>query len=261
MSAVDGLWYSPPTFPNLSLHDVHVWRAALDPPAERILQLANTLSSEERSRAERYYFEKDRQRFIVGRGLLRTILGSYLGIEPAEIQFCYSDRGKPALASSLSSPPTKGEQRGDSEMLRFNLSHSSNVVLYAFAQNREIGIDVERIRSIPEIEKLAERFFATGENAALLALPTEQRSRAFFNCWTRKEAYIKALGDGLALPLDRFEVTLAPGEPAELVSIEGDRANTNRWSLQELYPGDGYVGAIAVEGCDWQMSCWQWSDY
>jgi 4'-phosphopantetheinyl transferase len=264
MNAVDGSWCTPPTFPTLSLHDVHVWRANLDQSAERIQQLAQILSSDEKARAERFYFEQHRQRFIVGRGLLRTLVGSYLGLVPAQLQFTYGDRGKPTLATLPSppqnSPPQSKGGQGGVQTLRFNLSHSSNLVLYAFTLNREIGIDIEQIRPMPELEQLSQRFFSPQENAALLALPPEQRNGAFFNCWTRKEAYIKAMGDGLALSLDRFEVSLAPGEPARLVSIDGDTQLARRWSLQELNPGAGYAAAIATEGHDWQMSCWQWSE-
>ncbi len=262
MSTLDGLWCTPSTFPTLSIDDVHVWRAELDQPVWRLQQLAQVLSPEEIKRAERFYFEQHRQRFIVGRGLLRTILSNYLGLEPAELHFHYGDRGKPSLAESsgnfLASPLLKGTE-GSLRTLRFNLSHSCDLALYAFTLNREIGIDIEQIRPI-EMEQLSQRFFAPQESAVLLALPAEQRSQAFFNCWTRKEAYIKARGDGLALPLDRFEVTLAPGELARLVSIEGDRSLAGYWSLQELNPGTGYAAAIAVEGQDWRMSCWQWPE-
>jgi 4'-phosphopantetheinyl transferase len=258
MTTLDGLWCSPSTFPTLSTDDVHVWRAELDQPTWRLQQLAQVLSTEEINRAERFYFEQHRQRFIAGRGLLRTILSYYLGIEPAQLQFYYGHRGKPSLAESNVSP-LLGKTEGSRRTLHFNLSHSGDLGLYAFTLNREIGIDLEKIRSI-EMEQLSQRFFAPRENAVLLALSAQQRIQAFFNCWTRKEAYIKARGDGLALPLDQFEVTLAPGEPARLVSIEGDRSLAERWSLQELNPGAGYAAAIAVEGHDWHMSCWQWPE-
>ena len=241
------MWGPPPAELALSSADVHVWRAPLDQPASRILQLANVISADERARAERFYFERDRKHFIVGRGLLRTILGCYLGIESNRLEFWSGSHGKPALAETSA--------RGT---LRFNLSHSQGLVLYAVTRDREIGIDLERIRPIAEAEQIAERFFSARENALFRALPPSQKLEAFFNCWTRKEAYIKAIGDGLARPLDRFDVSLVPGEPARLLRVEGDSREACRWCLQALTPAAGYAAALAVEGRGWHLACWEW---
>jgi 4'-phosphopantetheinyl transferase len=218
----------------------------LNLPASQIHRLRHTLAADELERAERFHFEKDRQHFIAGRGLLRLILGHYLDTTPSQLRFHYSDYGKPALVLSPRQAP-----------LNFNVSHSYGLALYAVTLGREVGLDVEKIRSDLEYEEIAERFFSPRESAVLLRLPTEVKPRAFFNCWTRKEAYIKARGEGLSLPLDQFDVSLAPGEPARLLDVRGDPQEASRWSLQALKPVSGYVAALAVEGSDWHLKCWQ----
>ncbi len=242
-------WCPPPENLTLGNDEVHVWRAFLDLPASQVQSLQQTLVAEELRRAERYYFQKDREHFIVARGLLRAILGRYLRIEPSQLRFCYGPHGKPELA---------GQTGG--EALRFNVSHSHGLALYALTRDRKIGVDLERIRPDLADEKIAERFFSPREVAVLRALPTNMQPEAFFACWTRKEAYLKARGEGLALCLDQFDVSLAPGEPAALLSTNGDPQEVSRWSLQELDPGPGYVAALAVEGHAWQLKCWQWPD-
>ena len=138
------------------------------------------------------------------------------------------------------------------------MSHSQGLALYAITREREIGVDIEHVRPVPEAEQIADRFFSARESAVFRALPPSQKPKAFFNCWTRKEAYIKAIGDGLAWPLDQIEVSLALGEPARLLSIAGDPISAKRWELQELTPACSYVAALAVEGHNWRISCWQW---
>ena len=243
------LWGPPPAELALPDNEVHVFCACLDQPASRLQELAQTLSESERIRAERFHFEKDRKRFIIARGLLRTILGCYLDIEPSRVQFCYGSYGKPALA----------ETSGPSA-LRFNLSHSHFLALYAVTNQREIGVDIEHLRPMREAEQIAKRFFSARENAVFRELPPSQKDEAFFNCWTRKEAYLKAIGSGLAEPLEQIEVTLAPGEPARLLSIPGATHTAERWFLQHLMPASSYVGALAVEGHNWHLECWHWSD-
>ena len=207
--------------------------------------MAQTLSADERVRAERFYFEHDRKRFIIGRGLLRTILSRYLDIEPLRLQFCYQSHGKPVLADF------------GAGKLHFNLSHSQGLVLYAVTGEQGIGIDIEYVRPLPEADQIVKRFFSARESAVFKALPTAQKPQAFFNCWTRKEAYLKAIGDGLACPLDRVEVSLTPGEPPRLLSIAG--TPLDHWTLQELTPACSYVGALAVRGQNWHIACWRWS--
>ncbi len=240
-------WGFPPATIMLSSNEVHVWRAFLDEaPAQRDSFL-HTLAEDERTRAQRFYFQTDRERFITAHGVLRAILGCYLNREPNCLSFCYSSHGKPALV---------WESGGDA--IRFNMSHSQGVALYAVTRGREIGIDLEFIRCDLEVEQIAERFFSPCEIATLQALPIYLRKYAFFLCWARKEAYIKARGEGLSIPLNQFDVSLIPGEPAALLSTRPDADEALRWSLRELTVASGYSAALAVEGRGWTLSCWQW---
>ena len=243
-------WPSPPVELALGSDAVHVWRADLDPPDWQLQRLRCTLAAGELDRAGRYRFERERRRFIAARGMLRDVLGHYLHVEPGQVRFCTTGNGfgKPALA------PSPGRAT-----LRFNLAHSGGLALCAVAQGREVGVDLEQIRLVDEADQIAERFFSARECATIRALPSRTRQAAFFTCWTRKEAVVKAWGTGLALPLDRFDVSLTPGEPARLLRVRGDARECARWSLQELAPGTGYVAALAVEGGGWQLRCWQWS--
>ncbi len=244
----DPPWSFPPRSLILGKDEVHVWRAALDVKASRVQSLRRTLTADERSRAERFHFPKDSEHFIVARGLLRAILGRYLDVEPSQLRFSYSPYGKPSLARESGA--------GD---LCFNVSHADGLALYAVTRGRDIGIDVERIRADFANEQVAEQFFSPQEVAALRALPGSMQSLAFFNCWTRKEAYIKARGEGLSLPLDQFDVSLTPGVTAALLRTNSDPQEASRWRIQELAPGTGYVSAQAVKGHHWRLKCWQWS--
>jgi 4'-phosphopantetheinyl transferase len=234
--------------PPLDRGKVHLWQAQLDPLATYFERFEDSLSSDERQRAERFRFQRDRRRFIVARALLRILIGRYLQKEPAQVQFNYGPNGKPSLAGD------------DNAALRFNLSHSEGLALYAVTRGREIGVDVEYIGKNLDIGTLAERFFSPREIAALKSLPDHEKHRAFFACWTRKEAYLKARGDGLSVALDSFSVLLNPDEPPVLLSVEGDPEETSRWSLLELDPGPSYVAALAVEGHNWRLRSWQLTD-
>ena len=244
----DTPWSSPPKKLILGHDEVHVWRAALNTKESSIQSLRRTLSADERARAERFHFQKDRDQFTVARGVLRVILGRYLGVEPSQLRFSYSLYGKPSLASESCA--------GD---LCFNVSHARGLALYAVTRGRDIGIDVERVRADLADEQVAEQFFSLREVAELRTFSGSVRSLAFFNCWTRKEAYIKARGEGLSLPLDQFDVSLAPGGPAILLSTAGNPQEAFRWSLRELTPGAGYVAALVAEGNSWRLRCWQWT--
>ncbi len=240
-------WRPAPDDLRLASDEVHVWRASLVQVPAQIRRFQDSLAADERARAERLYFQPHRERLIVARGALRAILGGYLNRAPESLTFCYGSRGKPALVPDSSR-----------DAIRFNVSHSGNVALYAVTRAREVGIDVELIRPWRPVEQLAERFFSRRELDTLRALPADLRTHAFFLCWTRKEAYIKARGEGLALPLNQFQVSLIPGEPAALLSDERDPLEVHRWSLQELMPGPGYVAALAVEGHGWSLCNWDW---
>lgn len=244
------LWSSPPKPLMLPEEEVHVWGAVLDAPVAYVEQLRLVLSDDELRRAEHLVFEKDRYRFIIARGILRTLLGRYLEMEPSKLRFVYSPYGKPALASNPST-----------EILRFNLSHSGQIVLYAFARKRAVGIDIEQVRTDIEYEQIAAHVLSPYEQHSLRNVLSAQKARAFFNCWTRKEAYIKARGEGLSLPLTQFDVSLAPGDPARLLATRDDPPEASRWSLQELTSVPGYVAALAVAGHDYHHRCWWWQEY
>jgi 4'-phosphopantetheinyl transferase len=240
-------WSLPPESLKLAHDEVYVWRASLDQAASQVQNLWQTLTAEARARAERFYFPRNREHFIAARRVLRAILGRYLNRHPSALRFCHTPYGKPVLTA---------ESGG--ETLRFNVSHSHGLALYAIARSRELGINVEHIRPDLADEQIAEPFFSAREVVVLRALPSHMRTAAFFHCWTRKEAYIKGRGEGLSLPLEQFDVSLIPGEPAALLSTQGDPCEAWRWSLQELIPGPGYMAALAVEGHHWRLACWQW---
>jgi len=242
------VWNNPPATLSLGSDEVHVWRASLHLEASRLESLLPTLAEDERARAARFYFPKDRDHFVAGRGILRALLARYLGAHPADLRFRYSPKGKPALVPEF-----------DAGALRFNVSHSHGLALYAVTRGHDLGVDVERIQPRLE-ERIAERFFSPREVAALQTLPPPLQHEAFFACWTRKEAYIKATGEGLSLGLDQFAVSLVPGEPAALLWTEGDPQEARRWCLHALDPGPGYAAAICVGGHDWRLACWQWTE-
>lgn len=246
-------WELPPPVTALPGDEVHVWRARLDASPERVRSLLDLLAPDERERAVRFHFQRDHDRFTVARGLLRGILGGYLGsgpehssLGPERLRFEYGAQGKPSLAAEHNPAG-----------LRFNVSHSEGVALFAVTRGREVGVDVERVSARVSCEEIAGRFFSPREVEDLRALPPPLREAAFFNCWTRKEAYIKARGEGLSLPLDGFDVSLAPGEPAALLANRLDPEEVARWSLRELRPWPGFAAALAVEGRGWRLKCWR----
>jgi 4'-phosphopantetheinyl transferase len=241
-------WCSPPQELRLGRDEIHLWRASLRQPAEVIADLRRSLSSDEQARAGRYHFEEHRTHFTVARGILRAILGRYVKLPPAEIRFRYGPFGKPALAAECAR----------NCRLHFNLGHSEGLALYAVSWGLAVGVDLELVRPALAGYEVAERFFAPPELDALSALPPEGQTEAFFNCWTRKEAFIKATGLGLSLPLDRFVVSVAPGEPAALRSINGNPRLAARWTLRDLIPTAGYVGALAAARRECKIKPWQW---
>ena len=243
------VWSPPPGELALENNEVHVWRAAADPTGLPLEDLRQTLNASEQARAERFAFRTDRDRFITRRGRLRAILGRYLAVDARRLEFTYGADGKPALA-----PPFAGTH------LRFNVSNSAGLILYAVTQGREIGVDLEAIQPAIAQERIPERFFSSREVAALRALPVDAQAGAFFACWTRKEAYVKATGEGLTLRLDSFDVSLVPGHPAALLCTRGKVQEASRWRLRALAPGWGYAAALAVEGHGWRLKCWQWTE-
>jgi len=216
---------------------VDLWRLRLNPPEQKRELLRSILNAEEITRADRFHFERDRRRFIAARAQLRLILGKYLAQDPQAITFSYGERGKPHVAESV----------------EFNISHSEELAIVAVAHERSLGVDVEAIRTMEDIEGISRRFFSARENAALLNIPLDEQSEAFFRCWTLKEAYIKAIGDGLAYPTESFDVAFGRGERAELLRVEGKPDEASRWKLLQFSPAPNFIGAVAVEGHDWEM--------
>ena len=227
----------PESYPTLGADEVHVWHVNLDAYAADKFQ--SVLSEDELSRAERFHFAKDRNHYVVARGLLRRVAGAYLGVDAAHLRFVYAEQGKPSLEENARS------------LLSFNLAHSHGRAVYAFSRDRELGVDLEFIREDLADDRIAERFFSRREVGELQAVPVELRREAFFNCWTRKEAYIKARGEGLSMSLDAFDVSLAPGEPAALLNNHADESEVGRWEMRSIPVAAGYVAALVVEGHDW----------
>jgi len=240
---------SRPSSYQLSSDEVHSWRASLDVPPETSARLYATLTPDERTRSARFQFERDQQRFIVARGVLRDLLGRYLQIQPGKISFVYNAFGKPDLGPEFAS------------RLKFNLSHSAGLALIAFATASDVGVDLEHIRPQSDYADIARGFFSAAEVDYLMALPSHLYAEAFFSCWTKKEAYLKAYGEGLALSLNSFSVPLTtdPAQtPADLYVASKGIVPARRWSLYTLRPAPGYAGALAIEGTGWRLRQWQW---
>ncbi len=235
-------WAEGPRRLDLGGGEIHVWRARLDCDESLLRRFEATLSSDEKSRAERFHFSRDRSGYIAGRGILRELLARYVNRSPAELEFDYGSKGKPFL-------PQENAMRS----VEFNVSHSQGLALLAFAAGRNLGVDVEFVRPDVAATEIAERYLSSEEAAELRALPPARRAEGFFLCWTRKEAYIKARGEGLQIPLDSFHVSLTPGGPELLKSPD-----SSRWNLRSLSPIPRYVGALVAEGSDWQLCCWDW---
>ncbi len=240
------LWLQPPDELVLRPTEVHVFALHLDdsPDVDRWRCL---LSRDEKMRASRFHFEVHRNRFIVGRAWLRTVLGKYLGVKPVKIAFAYGPSGKPDLAGPLE---TSG--------LKFNLAHSDDLVLLALTADAQVGVDVERIKPISEAAELVQRFFSPREAGLFDELPAELRSRAFLNLWTRKEALLKATGEGIAHSLKQVEVSFLPHEPARLLSLPIGILPLSRWTLRELHPADGFAAALVVASFPIQLRCFSW---
>ena len=242
-------WGFPPQSPGLRAHEVHVWLASINATERDGRDLASLLSPDELTRADRYRFTRDRDRCVARRGLLRCLLGSYLDASPDQIRFRYGANGKPALAADA-----------DGRALRFNLSDSHGLALYAFALDQEVGVDIERIDTEIATEEMARRFFSDREVEDLLDVPEPLRIPAFFRGWTRKEAYLKARGSGLTLDLNRFDVSLRPDEPAALRRAPGGPDEIARFSFAELPPVEGFMAALCVGERASRLRCWRWPE-
>jgi len=241
-------WQSPPDTPHLSEREAHVWHAALSRPADELDRLRALLVPDERTRADRFRFEKDRTQYTTTRAVLRLLLGQYLGIPPKAVVLEYTARGKPRL------PGPDAE-----DTVHFNVSHSLGIGLVAFARGRQVGVDIEAIRDDVEWIKLAERFFSPREIIELRSLPEADRQRAFFGGWARKEAYLKAHGAGLSVGLNQFTVSMTT--PAALLEVAGQPEEASQWCLHGLDVGPAHAAALAVEGADVSVACWQWDGH
>ncbi len=223
---------------SISEAEVHVWRVNLARPRPA----GHLLSVDERARAGRFHFERHRHRYTAGRSMLRRILGRYVDTSPNTLRFEYGANGKPGFGTGP---------------IRFNVSHSGDLALIAIASGREIGVDVERIRRDDDLLDVAERYFAPQERVALRSLPEQERCSGFFRCWTRKEAYLKARGEGLSIDLHGFVVSLRPNEPPALLESVSGPAEVLRWTLADLHPHPDYAAALAVEGNECNVRLWQ----
>lgn len=248
MTAHPSLWLQAIPGALIPSNQIHVWRLSLGLSEHQRANILAILSADEIERAGRFHFEKDQNRFIAARGLLRQILGLYLGEKPQRLQFEYTDFGKPVFG-------TNSDYKG----LHFNLSHSANFALCAITQSREVGIDIERIRSEISVDQIVRRFFSPSEIRSIEMLHEEKRNQLFFQYWTRKEAFLKATGKGLSFPMEQCDVSLMSGVTFSPVIFQDEKSESSDWHVQDLFPAEGYAAAIAVEGSDCDLSCFHYS--
>jgi 4'-phosphopantetheinyl transferase len=227
-------WPLPAANFELDRGEIHVWSASLDRPASDYLQFAEMLSDDERQRLKTFYFDRDQRYFIARRGLLRTILGHYLNAEPRRLSFEYEARGKPKLSGVATC-----------HALHFNVTHSGGLALFAVGRESPLGVDVEHLRPLSEMDQIASRFFSTGENTILSAAKPEQKLETFFNIWTSKEAYLKATGEGIS---------------DALAQVEGFQKPLSPWFLHPLSPARGFSGTLATKGNGTKLTCWRWPE-
>ncbi len=234
--------------PSLLHGQVHIWQADLDLKSDhRDILWWPLLSEREKSRAVRFHFELDRNRYIVAHGTLRQLLGRYLNIQAQKVHFKYGDYGKPELDAV----------HADNE-ITFNMSHSNGIALYAFARRSLIGVDIERIKEVPDMDAVAGQFFSAKETDNFNKLGQAEKIRAFYRCWTVKEAFVKAIGHGLHFPMDSIDVCIDPDKSARLIQVGGDAKEASQWWIQELKFGNGMAAAFAARGGPFQVHYAQW---
>jgi 4'-phosphopantetheinyl transferase len=226
----------------LDRSEVHLWRLNLETVGGAVEHWGPVLSGDEQTRAARFHHDKDRKCFMATRSALRQILGAYLKADPKLLSFTYSEKEKPSLA---------GPEAASG--IEFNVSHSGTLALLAFARGRMVGVDVEQTNRNIDTAAIATRFFSEAEQKQLASLPADQRTDAFFLCWTRKEAYIKATGKGLSLPLRQFDVSMTPRDQNALLATRPDAVERNRWSMRDIPVPAGYAAALCVSGTDWRL--------
>lgn len=228
----------PGTYSTLANDEVHLWQGGLDGTDAQVASWVNLLSPEERTRMARFRFEIHQRRYAAAHAQLRLILAPYLALSPTQIQFAAAEYGKPYLVF----PPSEGYAAA----IEFNMSHAGDQMLVGVVRGRAIGVDIEQIRPDFATTDIAMNYFSAAEQEAFRAVPDAQKPQAFFNAWTRKEAFIKAVGEGLSFPLADFDVTLTPGEPARLLGVRGSAEEAARWQMADVKGGDGYAAAVVV---------------
>jgi 4'-phosphopantetheinyl transferase len=239
-------WCTPPPELSLPAHAVHVWRADLGLEAAYLRRLERNLSADEWARASRFRFARDRARFVGARGLLREILALYLHTSPGRLSFGYGAHGKPFLT-------------GEHSTLRFNVSHSFDAMLLVIARLREVGVDVEGVRNTGlVVDEIGDTVLSEPEKQALARFDGEDKRTKFLRFWTLKEAFIKADGRGVSLPLKRIDVSAPEGRVAVLDEATGEWRKCPRWKLRTLAPVPGYAAALAAEGQGWRLALWRW---
>jgi 4'-phosphopantetheinyl transferase len=234
------LWLPAATVPVLADNELHVWRASLDLSPAVFQRVESTLDAHEKKRAEKFLVPQARERFVAARGILRELLGAYLELDPENVALSYGPQGKPSLLPAHNSK------------ISFNVAHSQGMGLFVFASGREVGVDIERLRPDFRGMEIASHFFSEDEIAELKKLPQSLAEQAFFGCWTRKEAYVKAQGEGLSIPLRSFTVGFAESE-----QLLQDEAGA-RWSCYALEPAVGFAGAVVAAGENWSLRFWEW---
>ena len=239
-------WPDVNTNPRLGAGEVHVWCAQQNFSEKHLLNFQHLLDAEESSRSYRFHFDRDRKRFIVRHGLLREILGNYLSMHPTEVRFAYNPHGKPSLSDDL-----------QAQNLNFNMSSSGDLTLLVFARGRQVGVDIEKVRQNFEFEEIVERFFSENERRAFQSVKPDGKLRAFFCIWARKEAYVKAQGQGLSVPLNSIDVFGDPYNKAEIFVADRGALEKDRWSLLDLDPLPGFAAALALQGKDWRLKRWR----
>ncbi len=234
-------WSPAATLPVLAESELHVWRASLDWSGAILRRLEDTLNGQEKKRAERFVVPHARDSFVVARGILRELLGAYLGLDAAKVMLSYGPQGKPFLSPEHNS------------RICFSVSHSHEMGLFVFARGQEVGVDIEQVRANFRGMEIASHFFSEEERAGLAKLPPKLAEEAFFGCWTRKEAYVKARGHGLSIPLQSFTVSVTDREqsvPDEAGAL---------WSCYALEPAAGFTGAVVAAGQGWKLKYLEWT--
>ncbi|WP_299767290.1 4'-phosphopantetheinyl transferase superfamily protein [uncultured Dokdonia sp.] len=229
---------------SLPSDQLHLWSVCKNMHEDRISTYWDILNATERERALKFRFQKDRSCFIIARGVLRMLLGNYLGIAPAHIEFQFGPNGKPYVIHSND--------------IKFNISHSGDTIILGFIKKHRIGVDVEYTKREVDVKKIAEHFFSEEEVRSLFALDQDYHTQAFYNCWTRKEAFIKAVGSGLAFPLDQFVVSLESTKEATLIDTKWDKEEKEKWMLHAIEPRKDYIGAVSVKGNVAGITSWSY---